>query len=264
MVSFNPCASRNVASEHLEQKPSARFGRRGLADVTIARRFASLSSYFEFVRVSGDLKLRNPLKDLPRRWHKEHSYKAVDDVVIDQLLSGITNLRDRLMFSLFLASGLRVSEGHQLNRDTIEFEQETDPQGNEHFGGSGEVVGKGGKRRKFFIDEPTLEPLAEHLEARQDSHPAHFLSERKQRLSVRAIQYTLATWCTRLGLRHINVHAPRSNYATTLLNAGCDSMILRRLMGHNSLSTTLLYAKVNDQTLATGYFSAMEFRRTGD
>jgi site-specific recombinase XerD len=100
--------------EHLEQKPSARFGRRGLADVTIARRLASLSSYFELVRVSGDLKLRNPLKDLPRRWHKEHSYKAVDDVVIDQLLSGITNLRDRLMFSLFLASGLRVSEGINL------------------------------------------------------------------------------------------------------------------------------------------------------
>lgn len=249
----------NTYIEHMQSKPNPRFGRSGLADSSIARRLAALSSYFEYVRATSNHKLHNPLHDLTRRWTKNDDPKPVDDIVLEQLLAGITNLRDRFLMALFVATGLRVSEMHQLNRDTIRFELETDDVGQEHVRATGEVIGKGNKRRTFFVDEQTLELYAEYMIIRTDTIPALFLSERRQRMSVRAIQYTLDAWCKRLGLGPINVHALRHSYATRLANANINSMLLKDLMGHNSLSTTQRYFKLHDTTLARGYFSAMEF-----
>jgi site-specific recombinase XerC len=121
-------------------------------------------------------------------------------------------------------------------------------------------VGKGSKRRSFFVDEATLYLLyTDYLPTRTDDNPALFLSERGQRISVRAIQYTLTAWCQRLGSPHINVHRLRHSYATKLANANISSMVLKDLMGHSSFTTTQRYFKLNDTTLTRGYFSAMEY-----
>ncbi len=249
----------NQYIEQMQQKAIPRFQRTGLADSSIARRLAAVSSYFEYVRTTSNLKLRNPLHDLTRKWAKNNAPKPVDDCTLDQLLAGIPAGRDRVLLTLFVATGLRVSEMRQLNRDTIQIALEIDDQGQERIVGSGKIIGKGNKERTFFVDHQTLEIYAEYLATRTDSSPALFLSERKQRMSVRAIQYTLAAWCHKLGLSHIRVHQLRHSFATRLANANISSMVLKDLMGHNSLSTTQGYFKLHDTTLARGYFSAMEF-----
>lgn len=244
---------------YMKGKDNPRFQRMGLADSSITRRLAAVSSYLEFLRGTGNPKLRNPLRDLNRRWGKNDEPKPIDDVTLEKLLDGITVLRDQVLISLFLATGLRISEMHQLNRDSIAFESFTDETGQEHVGGVGEVLGKGRKRRRFFVDEATLESYSEYLAGRTDKNPALFLSERKQRMSVRAIQYTLSTWCRKLGLPHANVHRLRHTFATAMANSEIDTLVLKDLMGHRSLSTTSRYFKLTDTTLARGYFSAMEY-----
>jgi site-specific recombinase XerD len=247
--------------DHMKQQANPRFNRTGLSDSSIARRLATLSSFFEYVRATTNPKMRNPLSDLTRKWKKNDEPKPVEGVVLDQLLGGISNLRDRVLISLFLATGLRVSEMCSLNRDTIHIGAEEDGNGQEQIGGEGEVVGKGNKRRTFFVDETTLQLFAEYLVTRTDDDPALFLSERKQRISVRAVQYTLATWCRRLGLPHLNIHRLRHSFASQLANANIASMVLMKLMGHNSFTTTQRYFKLHDTTLARGYFAAAEYLR---
>lgn len=249
----------NLFIKHMQEQINTRGHRTGLADASISRRLAAISSYFEYVRATSNHKLHNPLRDLTRRWSKNDDPKPVDEITLEQLLSGMTNLRDKFLFTLFVATGLRISEMHQLNRDTIKFELETDDQGVEHIRASGQVVGKGNKKRTFFVDEQTQELYAEYLATRADSNPALFLSERNQRMSVRAIQYTLGMWCRKLGLPHINAHRLRHSYATMLANVNISSMVLKDLLGHNSLSVSQRYFKLHDTTLARGYFSAMEF-----
>ena len=148
---------------------------------------------------------------------------------------------------------------HQLNRDSISIQSEVNERGVEHISGSGQVVGKGSKRRGFYVDETTLMIYAEYMVTRKDDNPALFLSERKQRMSVRAIQDTFTKLCSRLGAPHINIHRLRHSYATRLANANISSMVLKELMGHNSFTTTQRYFKLTDTTLARGYFSAMEY-----
>ena len=235
--------------EHMKQKANPRFERTGLSDASIARRLAALSSYFEYMRATSHPKLHNPLRDLTRRWAKNDDPKPVDELSLEQLLTGVSDLRDRVLLSLFLATGLRVSEMQQLDRDSIGIELEIDAQGNERILGSGQVIGKGNKQRRFFVDERTLEPYAEYLATRKDNNPALFLSERKKRMSVRAMQYTLATWCRKLNLEHINIHRLRHSYATRLANSNISSMVLKDLLGHSSLSTSQRYFKLHNSTL---------------
>jgi len=191
---------------HMRDKENHRFARSGLADSSVARRLAAVSSYFEYIRATSQPQLRNPAKDLPSKWKKNNEPKPVEEYTLDLLLASMTSIRDRTLFTLFVATGLRVSEMAQLNRDSIQIELETDTDGEEHITGSGQVIGKGNKRRQFYVDAGTLLLFAEYLGTRTDDNPALFLSERKQRISVRAIQYTLGAWCRKLGFSHINVH----------------------------------------------------------
>lgn len=245
--------------EHMPEKENQRFGQVGLSDASVARRLAALNGYWEYVRATSDHKLRNPLRDISHRWHKNDHPKPVDEEVLDKLLLGINSERDKLLFSLFLATGLRVSELHQLNRDSIHIQITTNAIGEEEILGAGTVIGKGSKPRTFYVNEATLMLYASYLGQREDQQEALFLSERRQRMSVRAIQYTLDVWCRRLGLEHINVHRLRHSFATRMANANISSLVLKDLIGHASFSTTAKYFKLTDTTLARGYFSAMEY-----
>ena len=252
-------AELNDYIHHMQHKANPRFERSGLEESSIQRRLASLSSYFDYLRATGSPKLRNPIREFKRRSHRNNSPKPVDELMLDQLLGGITNLRDRLIVTLFLATGLRVSELYSLNRDTIKFLAEIDETGQEKLSGHGVVLGKGNKVRTFFVDPVTLELYAGYLQGRADDASALFLSQRKQRMSVRAIQDRVATWCKKLGLSHVRVHQLRHSFATRLANAHISSMALKTLMGHSSLTTTCNYFKLHDTTLSQSYFSAMEF-----
>jgi site-specific recombinase XerD len=251
----------NAYIGHMKKKANPRFGRIGLSDASIARRLAALSSFFEYVRATRNSRMHNPLKDFVCKWKKNDQPKPVDVEILDLLMEGITRTRDRVLISLFLATGLRLSEVCQLNRDTIQIESSEDAQGNEQVGGSGQVIGKGNKERTFFVDEETLQLYAEYLSSRADEHPALFLSERSKRMSPRAVQYTLTHWCRTLGLPHINIHRLRHSFATRMANAHIDSLILMKLLGHSSYSMTSRYSKLHDTTLAQGYFAAAEHLR---
>jgi len=177
------------------------------------------------------------------------------------LISGTTVLRDKVMFALYLSTGLRLAELQQLNRESITFDLRVDEQGRESYSGSGEVIGKGSKLRKFYVAPETLPVYAQYLATRTDDDPALFLSERKTRISTRAIQYALSVWCQKLGLPHTHPHQLRHSFATRLANSGIRDLHLKDLMGHADFNTTLGYFKIRDEKIAQGYFAAMEVYR---
>jgi integrase/recombinase XerD len=237
----------------------------GLAPATIDRRMAALSRLFNFLCRSNPRR-KNPVfafNAMTTRKYRSREYKsrAVDDATLQTLLGGINSPRDRAMFSLFVASGLRLSELAQLDIDSLSEERETGSDGVERVLGTGTVIGKGNKERRFYFDQEAIVAIAAYLETRMDDCPALFISQSNARLSGRAIQYTLTSWCSRLGLKHINPHSFRHYFATNLANANMDALVLQSLMGHADFETTTRYFRLAEDMKARQYYGAMEFIR---
>jgi integrase len=109
--------------------------------------------------------------------------------------------------------------------------------------------------------QETADLIGTYLSTRADECPALFISERRSRLSVRAIQQTFTTWCLKLGLKRFHIHQLRHSFATRLANADIDALVLRELMGHERFETTTRYFRLAEDTKARQYFSAMESLR---
>jgi site-specific recombinase XerD len=251
--------------ESLKGRSNPRFDRVGLSEASINRRIACVSGFFTYLQATSNPKLKNPTVVVMRRKRKQqrpdHTSKALDDVSLNTLLNGITNPRDHAIVSLFVTSGMRLSELHQLNIDTIQEVAEELENGTTRIWGTGQVIGKGSKERQFFFDDATVASIKQYLETRKDQDPALFLSERKQRLSKRAIQEVLETWCSRLGLKRFHVHQCRHTFATRCANANMEAMVLKDLLGHSRFETTTRYFKLNEETKARQYFAAMEYHK---
>lgn len=234
-----------------------------VSPATIARRLAVISRYYEWLQENSDRLVRNPVSRVRRPRVQNGKPRAIDESILNRLIEGIEDVRDRSIMLLFLYSGLRLSELQQLNQDSITVHRRKAADGTEELYALGEVIGKGRKRRQFVIGARAVQAVAEYLKLRrdQDPNPALFLSTRKTRLSCRAMQQILDKWCKRCGLGHLHVHQLRHTFATRSVNAGMSSAVLRELMGHSNLTTTQRYFHIRQERLAREYHAAMEFVR---
>jgi site-specific recombinase XerC len=234
-----------------------------LAPATISRRLSVLSAYYEFLRDNSDGKITNPVDRVKRPKVSNEAPRAVEDNALANLVGGISDIRDKAIVLLFVYSGLRLAELCQLNKDTIVSRKRKTPDGQDQYFGTGEVMGKGRKRRHFMVGPTALQALGEYIKAyrTKDNNQALFLSERHQRISCRNVQDVVSRWCKKLGIDHIHVHRLRHSFATRNVNAGMSAAVLQELMGHSNLSTTQRYFRIQPDRLTREYFSVMEFIR---
>ncbi len=244
---------------HLSEQKGRTVGE-SLSPATIARQLAILSGFFDFLNNNSDGKIRNPVRLVKRPKVSNDLPRAVEDDVLSTLVNGITDLRDKAIILLFIYSGLRLSELHDLNRDSIIPKVRTEANGKRTFLGYGEVVGKGKKRRDIRVGARALIALSEYDQQRgDDTNPALFVSSRGTRLSCRTIQQILDKWCKQLNISHIHVHQLRHSFATRNVNAGMSLPVLQSFMGHAHPDTTGRYFRIRPERKTREYFSVMEY-----
>ncbi|KYK38510.1 MAG: hypothetical protein AYK18_07120 [Theionarchaea archaeon DG-70] len=154
---------------------------------------------------------------------------------IRKLLENIENIRDLVVVRLLYASGLRVSELVNLDRESIE--------GNKIIVRSG----KGKKDRIVLIDDGTSKLLKRYLEKRKDKDKALFVSNRGERLGTRSIQNLVKKYAEKTGIKkNVTPHTLRHTFATHLLQNKANIMVIKDLLGHENISTTQIYTHVTD------------------
>ncbi|CAA9510034.1 MAG: Site-specific tyrosine recombinase XerC [uncultured Solirubrobacteraceae bacterium] len=158
-------------------------------------------------------------------------------------------LRDRALFELAYACGLRAEELVDLDVGSIDFDAE-----------EVRVEGKGAKTRFVPVGESALRAVSRYLEraraalAAGDGEYALFLSKSGKRLSTSDVRRRLRVW-----ERHAEVHgglsphALRHSFATHLLEGGADLRAIQELLGHASVSTTQIYTRVDSARLKSAY-----------
>jgi integrase/recombinase XerC len=172
-------------------------------------------------------------------------------------------LRDRAVFELLYATGLRVAELVGLDWGAIDLP-----------GRVLRVLGKGGKERMVPFGRPAAAALAAWLDAWEDVRAAAdtggaaggsaaataepvFLNHRGGRLTDRSVRRILDRWVEQTALaRGVHPHTLRHTFATHLLENGADLRTIQELLGHSSLSTTQKYTHVEVERLLTVYRGA--------
>lgn len=156
-------------------------------------------------------------------------------------------LRDKLIFLIFLSTGIRASALWKLDVDSIDFEK-----------GILKVTDKGGYVNEHVLPEEVLKITSYWLAKRKSllggaSETALFISKKKQRLSGEAISLMVKKY-TSAAVRDKNItpHKLRATFGTQVYNATHDIYLTQKAMNHTSPKVTELYVRGNvDSTKKT-------------
>ena len=214
--------------------------------VTRARKVASLRSFYKYLFSKAKLIEYNPAAELdsPKVVHRLPRYLNVDESIqLLESVEGKNKVRDYAILVLFLNCGLRLSELVGINLSDIRGDTLT-------------VMGKGKKERTIYLNQACLDAIDAYLRVRpvegvKDKN-ALFLSERKQRISPKTVQYLVKKYIGKAGLdtRKYSTHKLRHTAATLMYKHGnVDIRALQSILGHESISTTEIYTHLDDQQL---------------
>jgi site-specific recombinase XerD len=232
---------------------AAQMAERGLAPRTVSRKLAGLRACFR-VLVEHGLMEANPAELLASPKHPQNLPRALKPADVSALLDRIPastplETRDRAMFELAYACGLRAEELIDLDVGSIDFDAE-----------QVRVEGKGGKTRFVPVGEHALAAVARYLERSRGAleagpgEPALFLSKSGRRLSTSDVRRRLRTWARHAAAQGaVHPHALRHSFATHLLEGGADLRAIQALLGHASISTTQVYTRVESARLRAAY-----------
>jgi len=229
----------------------------GYAKTTVARRLASMRSFFRFGQREGWSEtnpakpLRNPRKErsLPHFLSAEEIGRLLEAPPRDQP----AGLRDRAILETMYSAGLRVSEVVGLILSDLDFDA-----------GVVRVRGKGRRERLAPIGSYASRAIKRWLAVRKlsPSEPSGpespaFLNKAGRRITTRSVARMLEKYLRQTGLdTRTTPHSLRHSFATHLLDGGADIRSVQELLGHKSLVTTQIYTHVSTAKLREAYEKA--------
>ena len=151
--------------------------------------------------------------------------------------------RDRVVFELFLGTGIRLSELVNLDIEDVDLD-------GKHI----RIVGKGGVPQVKFLKSSLRTLLRAYLKERSklmaSGCTALFVSSRGTRLCNRQVAQRLSYWLTKAGIeKKITPHGLRHTFASHLYASTSDLLLVKRALGHRDISTTEIYTHLTDEAL---------------
>jgi len=215
----------------------------GLSPSTLHRKMSSVNTFYKYLLKKGEVNT-NPIKGIQLPKLPQRLPKFIEQKDIEELMSNLeadsksfASLRDRLVFELFYATGIRRQELIALSWTDVDFSSQ-----------QLKIFGKGGKERNVPIGKALIELLQEYHQVCQKAWSAfndkgRVILTDKGKPAYPSLIYRIVN----SGLKSVNVktqkspHALRHTFATHLLNEGAPLNDIKELLGHASLASTQIY-----------------------
>lgn len=228
-------------------------------ELAIKRKLCTIRSFYDYLfknqRIASNVTELVPLPKIHEkpiiRLSKEEMVRMLEQAQSgDQLTAQqrkyqkITARRDYAILSMFLGTGIRVSECVGMNIGDVDLE-------NNAF----IVTRKGGNQVVLYFPPEVAEALADYIEEREKietvagHEDALFLSLQRRRITQRAVQNLVKKYAAVAAplKSRISPHKLRSTYATNLYNETGDIYLVADVLGHTSVDTTRKhYADMTD------------------
>lgn len=228
---------------------------------TKSRKLSTLKSFFKYY-YNKDRISANPAAKVATPKVKDKPILRLDNNEVGELLDLVdrdtdsaestkrmisfrehTRKRDLAILTLFLGTGIRISELVGLNISAIDFKAK-----------AFKVTRKGGAQTILYLTDEILATLKDYLDEREqqkliDGYPALFLSLQKKRITVRAVENLVKKYASIITpLKNITPHKLRSTFGTSLYNETNDIYVVAEILGHRDINTTKRhYAAISEQ-----------------
>ena len=216
----------------------------GYARASSNRKVSAIRTFLADLAKRGELEA-NPAAYLARPKQSHRLPKALPQRAMDPIFASLNgtdpvDLRDRAIFEMLYATGMRVSElasmtTSHVGRDTIQ------------------IVGKGQQERVIPVGRPAQAAVQRYLQAgrpalvRPEAGDALWVGVRGGSMDSRGIRRIVRV---RAGTFP---HALRHSFATHLLEGGADLRAVQELLGHVELGTTQIYTSITRDHLKATY-----------
>jgi site-specific recombinase XerD len=226
-------------------------GQKTLSTQSINRTISSIKSYFSYLQDNNHICPVLPSQIHTTKAERKNIQQAEFNDIVGLIESPtefekkdrLVALRNRAMLEVLFATGMRISELINLNKNQIDAT------------GKIFILGKGRKQRFVYLTDRAKYHIEQYLRSRKDNHPALFVPYRgtnvktnTSRISPNYLQMKIKQYRERLRINvPTSAHSLRHGFATYLAEQGANPAAIQILLGHESLDTTTRYVNTSDK-----------------
>lgn len=227
------------------------------SSASVNRFMSAVRNLFAYAKKIGYID-RNPAQEVRNVKNPQVVAAFMTEREVDALCSQpskkelLWTTRDTAIFRMLYSSGCRISELTNIRL--------SDFRRNYH---SAVITGKGNKQRIVYFDPVSRNALASYLadrkkvlveNGRDAAEDRLFINQKGLPITTGGMRYILSRYSGEEGTKkHVNPHAFRHTFATTLLNNGADVRMVQELLGHSSINTTQRYTHITTERLKEVY-----------
>lgn len=258
---FDEKELKNITEKDLNSYINYIQDERKNSTATRARRISAIKTFFKYLNENTKLidydpssKLRGP--KLERKVPKHLSMEESKKLLLSSKNNGNhgnhdNSARNFAIIALFLNCGLRLAELVAINIDDIDFYEKKI-----------RIVGKGNVERFLYLNKTCLVAIKSYMNDRppqssiksddKHSEKALFLSERRDRISRRTVQYIIKEELKIAGIDpdKYSPHKLRHTAATLMYQyENVDIRIIQEMLGHKNINTTEIYTHIDNKQI---------------
>ena len=220
---------------------------------TLNRKCSANRRFFDYAHQQ-QLVSMNPFKQVkhfkePKNLPDFMTFEDIQQFLYSIELSTNLGKRNRVMFELLYACGLRLSELIQLELSQLNFDESTL-----------RILGKGSKERVVPFYDSMSQDLRDYINhvrpalLKTQNHEVLFTNQNGKPLTARGVQYLTNQIALKADMRlKVHPHMFRHSFATHMLDNGADLRLVQDLLGHENLATTQIYTHVSVDRLKEVY-----------
>lgn len=213
-----------------------------LSQRSINRKISTLKAFYQWL-INEEYIEKNPMRKIKTPKEPKTLPDILSEQEFEKLRYAPKTIRNRAIFELLSSTGMRISEMLALNINDIDLE-------NRRI----KVLGKGSKERIVYFTHIAKFCLINYLNNRKDNNPALFINKYNNRLGKRSVEMQTKSEAEKAGIRKkVTPHLYRHFMASRLYENNCSLEIIGKLLGHESINTTKIYAHISNSSIAKAY-----------
>ncbi len=219
---------------------------RGISSRSLDKYREYLCHFFTWAHEEGYIKT-NPSKNISAIKYEEKPREALTQIELEYLRKACVSVKEKAIIEFLYSTGCRVSELTNVKRDDVNWNDK-----------SVHLFGKGKKHRVSFINAKAEITLKEYLDGRNDDCEYLLVTSRKpyrqmHKDGVEKIVRNISNRASELTGKRITPHILRHTTATTALHNGMPIADISKLLGHEKIDTTMIYAKSSLSDVQAGH-----------